>query len=122
MRFSPTKYKLMNVATGRVFDDEGWTLSDPHGGPASLLRAVYEGIVFSHMTHVKRLLRNRKAPEAIRLAGGAANSKVWVQIFADALQSQKGEIFILLQAVQGLMLHNAVSQQLILGDTFFFHS
>lgn len=45
-----------------------------------------------------------------------------VQIFADALQSQKGEIFILLQAVQGLMLHNAVSQQLILGDTFFFHS
>ena len=53
---------------------------------AHMLRAVYEGIVFSHMTHVKRLLRNRKAPEAIRLAGGAANSKVWVQIFADALQ------------------------------------
>lgn len=51
-----------------------------------MLRAVYEGIVFSHMTHVKRLLKNRPAPKAIRLAGGAANSKVWVQIFADALQ------------------------------------
>ena len=51
-----------------------------------MLRAVYEGIVFSHLTHVKRLLANREAPEAIRLAGGAANSDVWVQIFADALQ------------------------------------
>lgn len=51
-----------------------------------MLRAVYEGIVFSHLTHVKKLLRNREVPESIRLSGGAANSDVWVQIFADALQ------------------------------------
>lgn len=51
-----------------------------------MLRAVYEGIVFSHMTHVKKLLRNREVPASIRLSGGAANSDVWVQIFADALQ------------------------------------
>lgn len=51
-----------------------------------MLRAVYEGIVFSHVTHVKKLLANREKPESIRLSGGAANSDVWVQIFADALQ------------------------------------
>ena len=51
-----------------------------------MLRAVYEGIVFSHLTHVKKLLRNREQPASIRLAGGAANSPVWVQMFADALQ------------------------------------
>ena len=51
-----------------------------------MLRAVYEGIVFSHLTHVKKLLRNREKPASIRLSGGAANSPVWVQIFADALQ------------------------------------
>ena len=51
-----------------------------------MLRAVYEGIVFSHTTHVRRLLANRPRPEAIRLAGGAANSEVWVQMFADMLQ------------------------------------
>ena len=51
-----------------------------------MLRAVYEGIVFSHVTHVKKLLRNREIPKSIRLSGGAANSDVWVQIFADALQ------------------------------------
>lgn len=51
-----------------------------------MLRAVYEGIVFSHVTHVKKLLKNRETPKSIRLSGGAANSDVWVQIFADALQ------------------------------------
>lgn len=51
-----------------------------------MLRAVYEGIVFSHMTHVKKLLLNHETPCSLRLAGGAANSSVWVQIFADAFQ------------------------------------
>ena len=51
-----------------------------------MLRAVYEGIVFSHVTHVKKLLANREKPKSIRLSGGAANSDVWVRIFADALQ------------------------------------
>lgn len=51
-----------------------------------MLRAVYEGIVFSHLTHVKRLLENRKAPKTLCLSGGAANSEVWVQMFADAFQ------------------------------------
>ena len=51
-----------------------------------MLRSVYEGLVFSHVTHVKKLLRNREIPKSIRLSGGAANSDVWVQIFADALQ------------------------------------
>lgn len=51
-----------------------------------MLRAVYEGIVFSHLTHVKKLLKNRDVPSSIRLSGGAANSRVWVQIFADVFQ------------------------------------
>ena len=51
-----------------------------------MLRAVYEGIVFSHYTHVQKLLVNREKPKSIRLSGGAANSDVWVQIFADVLQ------------------------------------
>ena len=55
-------------------------------GKKHMLRAVYEGIVFSHLTHVKKLLKNRDVPRTIRLSGGAANSKVWVQIFADVLQ------------------------------------
>ncbi len=59
-----------------------------HGwhGKGHLLRAVYEGVAFSHKTHVDRLLSHRDAPCAARIAGGAARSDVWVQMFADVLQ------------------------------------
>ena len=53
---------------------------------AHLLRAVYEGVAFSHRTHMENLLRFRERPTSIRISGGAARSRVWVQIFADAFQ------------------------------------
>jgi L-xylulokinase len=51
-----------------------------------MLRAVYEGVVFSHFTHLKRLLQFRPAPASIRFTGGAARSGVWVKMFADCFQ------------------------------------
>lgn len=42
MKFKPTKYKLQNVAYGRIFEDAGWTLADPESPTPSLVRAVYE--------------------------------------------------------------------------------
>lgn len=53
---------------------------------AHLLRAIYEGVVFCHRAHIDKLLAFRDKPKAVRIAGGAAKSKVWVQIFADVLQ------------------------------------
>jgi len=51
-----------------------------------MLRSVYEGAAFSAKYHIDKLLSVRERPEAIRLAGGAANSALWVQIFADVLE------------------------------------
>jgi len=51
-----------------------------------MLRALYEGAVFSAKHHIDKLLSIREKPGAIRLAGGAANSALWVQIFADVLE------------------------------------
>ncbi len=51
-----------------------------------ILRAIYEGIVFSHKSHIQKLLKFRDIPETIQLTGGAANSKEWIQIFADTFQ------------------------------------
>jgi L-xylulokinase len=51
-----------------------------------MLRAVYEGVAFSAKSHIDKLLSVRKPPRAVRLAGGAANSALWVQIFADVLE------------------------------------
>ena len=52
---------------------------------AEMLRSVYEGIVFAHKSHIDKLLSAREKPRAIRLTGGAANSDVWSQMFADAI-------------------------------------
>lgn len=51
---------------------------------AHVLRAVYEGVVFSHLTHVHALLQTA-SPKKVRLTGGAVNSKVWTQMFCDAI-------------------------------------
>jgi L-xylulokinase len=51
-----------------------------------ILRSVYEGVVYSAKTHIDKLLAVREKPAAIRLAGGAANSTFWVQMFADVLE------------------------------------
>ena len=55
--FKPTKYKLVNVGTGRVFEDEGWTLADPEATSPSLVRAVYENTKFTPREDLKGLYR-----------------------------------------------------------------
>lgn len=56
---------------------------DSHHTQAHIVRAVFEGIVFCHMVHLEKLLKNKTDFRSIRLSGGAANSKVWTQMFAD---------------------------------------
>lgn len=58
-----------------------------HHDRGDVLRAIYEGVVFAHMTHMDNLKSFRQMPETIRLTGGAARSDVWLQIFADCFQS-----------------------------------
>ena len=40
--FNPTEYQLQTVATGRIFNDEGWTLDDKQCDKPSMVRPVYE--------------------------------------------------------------------------------
>ncbi len=54
-------------------------------GPADLLRAALEGVVFTHRYHLESL-PGAGAIDArpVRLAGGGARSTGWTQLFADA--------------------------------------
>jgi L-xylulokinase len=51
---------------------------------AHVLKAVYEGVVFNHLTHIEPL-KSTFAISEIRLTGGGSNSTLWSQMFADAL-------------------------------------
>ena len=42
-------------------------------------------MAYSHKKHIDRLLASRDTPKAVRMAGGAVKSRVWVQMFADVL-------------------------------------
>ncbi len=53
---------------------------------AHLLRAVYEGVAYSHLSHVEKLRAAGAVTGVARLTGGGARSRVWTQIFADTLQ------------------------------------
>ena len=57
MKFQPTKYQLMNVGTGRIFDDSFWTLGDPEATAPSLVRAVYENETFTPRDDLRGLYR-----------------------------------------------------------------
>lgn len=50
---------------------------------AHLLQAVYEGVVFSHMTHLIRMRERFREVKALRVTGGPACSAVWMQMLAD---------------------------------------
>lgn len=53
---------------------------------AHLLRALYEGVVFGHLSHIEKLKAAGGQINAARLAGGGSRSKVWSQMFADTIQ------------------------------------
>ena len=50
---------------------------------AHLLQVVYEGVVFSHMTHLSRMRERFTSVQALRVTGGPAHSDVWMQMLAD---------------------------------------
>jgi len=48
-----------------------------------LVQAIYEGVVFCHMTHLTRMRQRFPAATALRVTGGPTKSAPWMQMFAD---------------------------------------
>jgi L-xylulokinase len=52
-----------------------------------MVRAVYEGVILMHLHHITRLRDYAPLKNEITFTGGASNSELWTQMFADALGS-----------------------------------
>lgn len=50
-----------------------------------IIRSVFEGICFSHKWHIDKIKKHGPLPGGVRIAGGAARSAEWRQVFADVL-------------------------------------
>ena len=120
-----------------IADDPGDVLflpflyGSPHGAGASgtflgmrgwhdrghLLRAVLEGVVFNHRTHIDAL-RDAFGITEGRLTGGAARSRRWAQIFSDALgltvlltdAGESGALGTAMCAAVGTGMHDSLEQ------------
>jgi len=68
------------LAQGSFIGLQGWN------NRKHIIRAIYEGICFSHRYHIGKLLKYLNPPDAARIAGGGAKSDEWGQMFADVLQ------------------------------------
>ena len=53
-----------------------------------MLSAIFEGVVFAHFMHIDNLKTAGIIRESAVLSGGAANSEVWCQMFADVLNRE----------------------------------
>lgn len=92
----------------------------PHHTKADMLRAVFEGIVFEHRRRLKKLetLGFVKKGVPIVLSGGAANSPVFGQLFADVfgrevripIQTQAGAMGGVLLCCCALGLYNSPAE------------
>ncbi len=54
-------------------------------GKAEMLKSLYEGVAFGHLSHVNRLIAAGAHFDSARLTGGGSRSEVWSQMFADIL-------------------------------------
>jgi L-xylulokinase len=80
--FHPFLYGSNVQATARAgfYGVGGWHTR------AHLLRALYEGVVYSHLNHIEKLRQAGANFDIARLTGGGARSEVWTQMFADTLE------------------------------------
>ena len=80
--FHPFLYgsNVQSTARAGFYGVAGWHTR------AHLLRALYEGVVFGHLSHIEKLRAAGGQIHSARLTGGGSRSPVWSQIFADTIQ------------------------------------
>jgi L-xylulokinase len=76
-----------------------------------LIRAIYEGVVFSHLMHINNLKTGGIDLKRAILSGGATNSAVWCQIFADILNMEVTVTSSKELGILGLAIYQAVNQK-----------
>lgn len=93
MEFSPTKYKLQSVLSGKIFNDTGWMLEAPGEEGTTLIRAIYEknqlnlrakdcGLyTFADWLPIQRMLEGSSAPVTYKSTGLAKElgmNNLWI--------------------------------------------
>ncbi len=87
-------------------------------GRGEMLRAIYEGVAFCHKYHIEKLYGYVDSIDVVRMAGGAARSAVWMQMFSDILglpvevskAEELGAMGVALEAAVGTGLFGSITE------------
>lgn len=86
---------------------------------SDIIRAIYEGIVYSHKLHIENIEKAAKTDILkIRMSGGAVNSNYWVQMFSDILNynietidcDELGALGAAISAFYGTKFYNSLDE------------
>lgn len=99
-----------------------------HHTQMHLLQAVYEGVLFSLMYHLERMLQRFPKTTVLRITGGPAKSAVWMQMLADLTGikleipqvEETGCLGAALMAMKGLNESNSSIEMLNTSIQYFY--
>ncbi len=94
-----------------------------------LIYSIYQGVAFAHLMHLKNLNKGGVIRKCAVLSGGASNSQLWCQVFADVLNlkvqtvsvKEVGLIGIAIPVLMGLediSLENAINRMVKIKSVF----
>ncbi len=56
-----------------------------HHQKKHMIKAIYEAVVFSYLIHHERIIKLTPQIKKVRFTGGPTQSKIWMQLFCDAI-------------------------------------
>ena len=59
-----------------------------------LIYAIYQGVAFAHLMHLENLKKGGVIRKCAVLSGGASNSHLWCQVFADVPEHKKFRLYL----------------------------
>lgn len=81
-------------------------------GLPQMLRAIYEGVTFSHREHIERLKTYTDLKPRARLTGGVTRSSNWTQMFADVIGQEIDSVAVEESGILGAVIVGAVALNL----------
>jgi len=117
------KSKLVNNLMGSFF---GINASDD---AYDLIYAIYQGVAFAHLLHLENLKKGGMLKKVAVLSGGASNSELWCQVFADILDLEiqtvsvkevglLGTAISVFMGLEGMTMEDAIKRMVTIKSVY----
>jgi L-xylulokinase len=94
-----------------------------------LIYAIYQGVAFAHLLHLENLKKGGMLKKVAVLSGGASNSELWCQVFADILDLEiqtvsvkevglLGTAISVFMGLEGMTMEDAIKRMVTIKSVY----